>query len=153
VVAPLELEHAVAVCKGTRQPHGAHRRLRPGRDESHLLDRRHRVDDLGGQLDLRLGGRTEGGPLSGGTRKRVNRLGIGMPEDQRPPRHDPVDVAVAVDVLDVRTLPAAHEHGFFQADRTHRPDGRVDAPGDDRGRTAPELRSRLHSHAATSLAQ
>ena len=45
-------------------------------------------------------------PLAGGVDDGGDRLGIRVPEDQRPPGHDPVDVAVAVDVLDVRALAA-----------------------------------------------
>ena len=59
-------------------------------------------DDLRRQLDLRLGRRAERRPVGGSLDDRGNRLGIRVPEDQRAPRHDPVDVALAVDVLDVR---------------------------------------------------
>ena len=46
------------------------------------------------------------------------------------PRHHPVDVAAAVDVLDLRARAAAHEHRLVEADRAHRANRRVDAAGD-----------------------
>ena len=59
VVAAGELEDAVALREAAREPQRAHRRLGARRDEPHLLDRRHRVGDLRGELDLRLGRRAE----------------------------------------------------------------------------------------------
>ena len=68
VVAALELEHAVAVRERPREPERRHRRLGPRRDEPHALDRRDRVDDLGGELDLALGRRAEARPVERGAR-------------------------------------------------------------------------------------
>ena len=67
----------------------------------------HGVDDLGRELDLGLGRRAEGRAARGRGDDGLDRLGIGVPEDQRPPGHDPVEVAPAVDVLDVRARAAA----------------------------------------------
>ena len=47
VVAALELDDAVAVGDGASQPERRHRRLRPGVDEAHHLDGRHRLDHQG----------------------------------------------------------------------------------------------------------
>ena len=60
VIVAGELDQPVAARRGARQAHGAHRRLRSGGDEPHHLDRRHRVHDLGRQVDLALGRRAEG---------------------------------------------------------------------------------------------
>jgi hypothetical protein len=54
-----ELDHAVATGRRAGQPDSAHRRLGPGRDEPHHLDRGDGVDDLRGELDLALGRRAE----------------------------------------------------------------------------------------------
>ena len=47
VIAAGELDHPVAVGEAAREPERRHRRLGAGRDEPDLLDRRHRIDDLG----------------------------------------------------------------------------------------------------------
>ncbi len=121
VVAAGELDHAVAARRRAREPHRAHRRLGAGGDEAHHLHRRHRVDDLGGQLDLGLGRGAEGGAARERVLDRGERLGVGVTEDQRPPRLHPVDVAVAVDVLDRRALAAAHEQRLVEPHRPSSP--------------------------------
>jgi hypothetical protein len=142
VVAAGELEDAVARRECTRKAHGAHRRLGAGGDEAYLLDGRDGVGDLGGELDLRLGGRAEARPALGRLHDRLERLAVGMAEQQRAPRHHPVDVAVAVDVLDVRTLAAAHEDGLVEPDGTHRANRRVDAAGNELERAAVQVAAR-----------
>ena len=92
-------------------------------------------------------------PSRGGLDHRRERLRIGVPEDQRPPRHHPVDVAAAVDVLDLRALAAAHEQRLVEADRAHRAHRRVDAAGDQLERAPIELGARPQSHAARSFVQ
>ena len=66
-----------------------------------------------------------------------------MTEDQRAPGHDPVDIATAVDILEIRTLAAIDEQRFFEPDRAHRAHGRVHAAGDEIERAAEELAARL----------
>src|SRR5207247_223965 len=84
-----------------------HRRLGAGGDEPHHLNGRNRVDDLGGELDLGLGGPPERCPVRGGACDRIHRLRVGVPEHERPPGHHPVDVPAAVHVLDLGALAAA----------------------------------------------
>ena len=91
VVAAGELEHAVAAREGAREPERRHRRLGARGDEPHLLDRRHGVDDLGRELDLALGRRAEARPVERRLAHRLDRLGVGVAEDQRPPRLHPVE--------------------------------------------------------------
>jgi hypothetical protein len=127
--------------------------LRPGRDEPHLLDRRHRVDDLVRELDLGLGRRTEGRAAQRRLAHGFDRLGVGMAEDERTPGHDPVEEPAPVLRLDVRTLAAADEERLVEADGAHRADGRVHAAGDQLERAPVELRALGQSHAGRSRVQ
>src|SRR6185503_2227776 len=153
VVAARELDHAVAASHGPGKPQRAHRRLRARADEPHHLDRRHGVDDLAGELDLRLGGRAEGRPAVGGGVDGCKGLRVRVTEEQRSPRLHPVDVAVALDVLHPASRAARDEHGFVDAHGAHRTDRRVDAAGDQARRPAPAVRPLPQSHPARSFAQ
>ena len=152
VVVAGELDQAVAARRGTRQPHGAHRRLGAGGDEAHHLDRRHGVDDLGGQVDLALGRGAERRSAGERIGDGGERLGIGVTEEERAPREHPVDVAVAVHVLDQRARPAAHEQRLVEPDGSHRAHRRVDPTRDQALRPVVEIGPR-QSHRATSFAQ
>ena len=153
MVAAGELEHAVAPGEAAREPDRAHRGLGAGGDEAHHLDRRHRVDDLLRELDLGLGRGAEGRPAGGGVLDRGERLGVGVPEDERPPAQHPVDVALPVDVLDLGAAAAAHEDRLVEADRAHRANRRVDASRDQPLRPPRELGALLQSHVARSFVQ
>ena len=74
VVAAVELDHTVAASERPREPDRRHRRLGARRDEPDALDRRHRVDDLGRQLDLALGRSAEGRPVERGLAHGLDRL-------------------------------------------------------------------------------
>src|SRR5581483_11661346 len=89
----------------------------------------------------------------GRARDRLHRLGIGVTEDQRPPGHDPVDVAAPVHVLDPRALATANEDGLVEPDRAHRTHRGVDAARGQRRGAPPELGARRQSHEARSRAQ
>ena len=65
-----------------------------------------------------------------------------MPEEQRPPRQHPVEVAVAVDVVEVRALAARDEERLVEPDGAHRAHGRVDAAGNQLERAPVELAAR-----------
>ena len=153
VVAARELEHAVAARRRAREPDRAHRRLGARGDETHLLHGRHSVDDLGGELDLALGGRAEARPVAGRRPHGLDRLRIGVPEEERPPGHDPVEQAPAVGVLEVRALAPPHEERLVQPDGAHRAHRRVDAARDQRPRPPGQLAAGPHSDGASSLAQ
>ena len=153
MVAARELEDAVAPREAAREPDRAHRGLGAGGDEAHHLDRRHRVDDLLRELHLGFGRGAEGRPARGGVLDRSERLGVGVPEDERPPAHDPVDVALPLDVLDLGAAAAAHEDRLVEADRAHRADRRVDAARDQPLRPPSELGALPQSHVARSFVQ
>ena len=57
VIAPVELDDPVAARRRPRQADGAHRRLGPGADEAHPLDRRHQRPHLLGEAAPRSGRR------------------------------------------------------------------------------------------------
>ena len=142
VVAARELEDAITLREAAREPQRAHRGLRAGRDEPNPLDRRHCVDDLLRELDLGLGRRAERrAALRSGT-DRLDGLGIGMAEDERPPREHPVEVPAAVGVDEIRTLAAGGEERLLETDGAHRPHRRVDSAGDELERAAIEIAAR-----------
>ena len=153
VVATGRLEDPVALGECAREPQCAHAGLGPGRHEPHLLHRRHCVDDLRGELHLGLGRGAEARPVERRLTNGLDRLGIGMAEDERPPRHDPVEQPAAVLGLDVRALAALDEQRLVEADRAHRPHGRVHAAGDELERAAVEVRALRQSHAGRSRVQ
>ena len=66
----------------------------------------------------------------GGVRDGLDDARRRMAEDQRPPGHHMVDVAVAVHVEDVRPFAALHEQRVA-ADALEGAHGRIDAAGDD----------------------
>ena len=151
VVAARELEDPVALRRAAGEPDRAHRRLGARADHSHLLDRRERVDDLGRELDLSFGRRAEGRALVGGLLDGLDRLPVGMAEDQRAEGHHPIDVLPAVGGRHVRALPAAHEERLVEPDGLHRAHGRVDAARDQALGLPRQLRLRLQSQARELL--
>jgi len=63
-----------------------------------------------------------------------------MTPEQRPPREHPVEIAVAVDVEEVRALAARDEERLVEPDGLHRANGRVDTAGDQLERALVERR-------------
>jgi hypothetical protein len=90
-------------------------------------------DDQFGDLEFGLGGRAERQAAGGGFLHRLDRAGMGVAENGRPPRADVVDVFAAVGVPYARTRGAAEEHrgAADAAEGAHR---RIDPAGDDRSR-------------------
>ena len=131
VVAAGELEHAVAAGVRPREPQRRHRRLGPRGDEPHLLDRRHRVDDLRGELDLALGRRAEARAVARRRRAppRPSRGRRGR-RSAAPRTATQSSSRAPVGRLEVGALAAGDEERLVDADRAHRPHRRVDAAGD-----------------------
>ena len=102
----------------------------------------HAAGDLLGQPDLALGGGTERQTVDRRLHDGVDHAPMGVAQDQRPPRADPIDVLVAVHVDQRRAL-AAGDEDRVPADRAHRPDGRIDAPGQRAPGPVVELRGPL----------
>ena len=126
VIGAGELDQLLAPGCRAREAHGAHRRLGARVDHPHHLDRREAVADLGGELDLALGRGAVAGALRGGLGDRLDDRRMRVAADQRAPRADPVDVAMAVDVDQLEALAAIDEDRVLAADRAHRPHGGVD---------------------------
>ena len=91
--------------------------------------------DLVRQLHLAQRRRAEARPALGRVGDRLEHRRVGVAVDQRPPRADVVDEAVAVDVDQLGAL-AAVDEDRVAADRAHRAHGRVDAAGQARERAA-----------------
>ena len=102
VVAAGELHHLGAAGEAAGQPDRRHGGLGAAGHQPHLLDRLDPVDDLLGERDLALGRRAERRALRHRRVHRVDDRRVGVPEQQRPPRADQVDVLAAVGVDDVR---------------------------------------------------
>jgi hypothetical protein len=68
-------------------------------------------DDLLGERDLALTGRTEGGAARDGVVDGGDHVGLGVPEDHGPPGADEVDVLAPVGVRQIGTVAGHHEPG------------------------------------------
>ena len=64
------------------------------------------------QLDLTRRRGAEAGPGRERPRQRIHDFGMTVPEDQRAPRSHVVEVGVAIDVCDARSLAARDEYGI-----------------------------------------
>ena len=137
VVAPFELEDAVAAGGCAGHSDGAHRGFGAGADEAHALDRRHQRADTLGKLDLERAGRAEAGAVPGRRGQRFHERARGVAVNQGTPRHHVVDERVAVDVLDAGARRAADEQGRC-ADGLERPNGTVDTARQQRLRACEE---------------
>ena len=129
VVGARELHDGVAARHGPREADRAHRRLSAGADHPEHLHRAEAVHHLARELHFALG-------RSAVARAPPRRLGdsrddarVSVPEDQRPPRANPVDVPVPVHVDELRALAPVDEDRVVPADRAHRAHRRVDAAG------------------------
>ena len=85
VIASVELEDDVAFRDGAGDANGAHRRLRPARNEAQHLDVRHAIDDQFRQPHLQLGWNTEAGTAAHGVLERVENDARRVTENERSP--------------------------------------------------------------------
>ena len=99
VIAAFELDDEVASGRRAGQPHGRHRRLRPAVHEPHHLETRHAPPHFFGELDLGLARRAVRPAALCRLADCLEYGGVRVTEDQRPPRTDVVDVALAVGVF------------------------------------------------------
>ena len=130
VVAPVELDHLLAVRVGAHQAEDAHARLGAGVGEADHLDGGHRVDHHLRQLVLQDAGRAERRALLHRLRDRIEDGIIGVAEDGGAPGADVVDVLVAIDVVGLAALDAVEDHRLA-ADRLERTHRRGDAARHD----------------------
>ncbi|OQA43269.1 MAG: hypothetical protein BWY52_01922 [Chloroflexi bacterium ADurb.Bin325] len=129
VVAALELDDLVPPGERARQPQRAHGGLRARVDEAQQLHAGHEALDQPGQLELQRAGRAEARTLRGRAAQRGGHTRVRMAEDQRPPREDVIQEAVAVHVVEIGPFPARDEQrvAAHRAERAHR---RVHAAGE-----------------------
>jgi hypothetical protein len=126
VVGAGELQELGAAGRGAREADRAHRRLGARGGHAQHLDRREAPGDLVGQIDLGGGRRAVARAAARRGDDGLDDLRLRVAVDQRAPRADVVDVAVAVDVEELRALGAVDEDRVA-ADGAHRPHRRVDA--------------------------
>ena len=126
VVGAGELEDRVAAGRGARQADRAHRRLGARRGHPHHLGAGTRSTTSAASSTSRRRGRAVARARARPPRDRRDDVRVRVPGDQRAPRADVVDVAVAVDVDQLGAL-AALDEDRVAADRAHRPHRRVDA--------------------------
>ena len=138
VVAPLELDDAVAAGEGAGEAQGGHGRLRARANEPHQLDRWHRIHHQPRQLHLQLRGRAEAGAALRRPLEDLDDGWVGVAQDQRPPGEDVVDVLVTVHVVDARAA-AVGEGDRVAADGLEGADGAVHAAGHEPARRLEDL--------------
>ena len=145
VVAAGELDHLGPPGEPAGEPDRGHRRLGAAGHQPHLLDRLDPRDDLLGQRDLALTGRTEGRAAGDRVLDGRDDLGMGVAEDHRPPGADEVDVLATVGIGEVRTGTGHHEPGRT-AHGAERAYGRVHAARRHEGRAVEETPAKLGLH-------
>ena len=128
VVAAGKLYHKVSAGKPARDPDGAHRRLGPGVHQPHHLDRWRKLANQLGHLDFALGRGPETRPRFDDVVQGLGHFRVPVPQNQRPPGADVVDVGMAVRVVEMRARAALDKHRIA-AHGPERPRRRVDAAG------------------------
>ena len=147
VVAAGELDDQVPPGGTPGQPDGGHAGLGTGGDQAHQLRRLHPGADGLGQFDLGRGGGAERQPTR---RRRLNcgdHLGMGVPEQRRPPGTDRVHVLAAIGVVEVGALGAGDEDRVA----AHRPEA-PDRRGHPAGNHGTGPLEQAHRRSASSSA-
>src|SRR5262249_42974475 len=98
VIAAGKLDDDVAAGGAAGQSQGAHRRLGAGADHANHLDARHRLDDQFGEVRLALSRGAETGALVQGLLDGPHDPRMTVAEDERAPRTDIIEIAIAVEV-------------------------------------------------------
>ncbi len=148
VVAAFELDDAGAAGEPAREAERGHRRLGARGHEPHERHARQRLAEQLRELDLERGRRAERESFERRLAHGRDDQWVRVPEDERPPGADVVDVALAVGVPEVRAF-AAFEEARRAADGAERAHRRVHAPGDDGLRLLEQLV--VAGHAAAFL--
>ena len=128
VVGARELQDPLAARRRARDAQRGHSRLGPGGGHPQHVHRGHPAHHLLRQIDLAGRRRSEACPALRRGLHRLEHRWVGVTVDQRAPRADVVDVAVAVHVEQLRTGAALDEQRLA-ADRPHRAHRRVHAAG------------------------
>ena len=128
VVSPDELDHFVPAGECAGEAQCAHHRLGPRVDEADHLHAGHEAADQARELQLERARSAEARSSRGGSGQRRQDARVRVPEHQRPPRQDVVDVAVPVDVEQPGPFAPVDEQRIAP-DGLESPHGRVDASG------------------------
>ena len=126
VVAAAEFDNDLAASVSAGKTQGAHRRLRPAVDKTYLLNAGHHGDDLLGKLRLDAGGGTVARAKLKLLLEAFDDSRVRVANDERPPRKHIVDIAVAVNVPEVRPSRPLNEQRRA-AYAAKRADRRIDA--------------------------
>src|SRR5262249_7662446 len=124
VVVARKLYDHVAAGITPRQTNCAHRRFRTGAHQPHFFDARHRCDDKLRQFVLGFCGRANTGPSPSRFFNSVDNGRIRVTENEWSPGSDIVDVSVAIDIDQVRTL-ATLDNNRLPTDAAERPRGTI----------------------------
>jgi len=129
VITTFKLDDAITLGESAGQADGRHGGFRSGADEAHHLHARHGFDDEFGELGFAGSGSAETGAVARGALDRCDDFWMRVPEDERSPGADVVDVLVAVGVphAGART---SNNDGRIAADRFEGARGRIDSTGD-----------------------
>ena len=130
VVTPVELDDDIPRREASRKSNRRHRRFGSRVDQPNLVDSRHGIDDLLGHFRFALRGRAKAKGLCGLLRYGAYHGFEAVALDHRSPGRDVVDVSVAVDIVEVRSIRRCEEDGGA-ADSPECADRRIDAAGND----------------------
>src|SRR5689334_16890675 len=106
VIAARVLHDEITSRESTGNTDGAHHRLGAGGYEAHLLETGIGSRYALGELDFRRAWSTERGAVFRGIDDRRHHFRMRVAENQRAPRGHEVEIASAVDIVDVRALAA-----------------------------------------------
>src|SRR4029077_17015682 len=104
--------------------------FRTGADHAHHFNTRYRCNDQFCQLRFRFRGRAETGPAVQGFFNHPHHARMAVAQDERAPGADIVQIAVAVQVVEIRPFATGDEDGLT-ADAAEGPRGAVDTAGDE----------------------
>ena len=110
VVTTVELEDSPAAVGRARDAHGGGNRLGPADHEAHQLRVRIRREHAFRELAFGAMRGAERESIGRGALHRLDHARMRVTQDQRPPGHAEIEIAIAVFVGDVRALRLAEEH-------------------------------------------
>ena len=111
VIAAAKFDELIATGVCSCQAQGTHGSLGAGVDEAHHFKRWHAIDHQSCQLILGLGGRAKAKAQLAGLNHCLHHFGMGVPQDHRPPGLHVIEVAIAIHVIEIRSLGSADEDG------------------------------------------
>ncbi len=109
VITTLELDDLVAFGVGACKSQCRHGRFRPRIDEADHLDVGHEIHHTFGKFNFQRTGRAVGRSFHRRLLDGFHDFRVGMSRDERPPREDIVNVAIAVHVEEIGSLAALDE--------------------------------------------